>query len=86
MKVLGKDKAYPVSENDLDSKQNDSDTVESEPSATPTEVPDLIPTPTSIPTEEPCRVKLRVHRLTLILIMSARIWLNYTHIIMFTLI
>ena len=53
MKVLGKDKAYPVSENDLDSKQNDSDTVESEPSATPTEVPDLIPTPTSIPTEEP---------------------------------
>ena len=31
MKVLGKDKAYPVSENDLDSKQNDSDTVESEP-------------------------------------------------------
>ena len=53
MKVLGKDKAYPVSENDLDSKQNDSDIVKSEPSATPTEVPDLIPTPTSIPTEEP---------------------------------
>lgn len=53
LKVLGKDKAYPVSENDLDSKQNDSDIVESEPSADPTEEPDLVPTPTTIPTEEP---------------------------------
>lgn len=53
LKVLGKDKAYPVSENDLDSKQNDSDIVESEPSADPTEEPDLFPSPTIIPTEEP---------------------------------
>lgn len=53
LKVLGKDKAYPVSENDIVSKQNGSDIVENEPSAEPTEEPDLVPTPTNIPTEEP---------------------------------
>lgn len=53
MKVLGNVQAYSVSENDVDSKQNVSDIVESKPSAEPTEEPVLIPTPTAVPTEEP---------------------------------